>query len=217
VLRYSPLYRVKAPEGGWGVICLPRAYTAQPGTQLYKIVGITADSLYICLEEVQSVEAGYPSVYYTQESMVDFYETGEAVKTAKTDESNLRGNFTSTLTARLQSYVIVNGMWKRVTSEFRPRMELYSGILMKTDGLTVHESWSGKKMPINGAVEYIPGDVNNDGVTAVDDVVVAINYVLGTTPDKFVFAAADMNSDGQILVDDIVNIINTILGVSINE
>ena len=61
---------------------------------------------------------------------------------------------------------------------------------------------------------YIPGDVNNDGMVVVDDVVNAINYVLGTTPEGFVFTAADMNSDKQILVDDVVQIINTILGIS---
>ena len=63
-------------------------------------------------------------------------------------------------------------------------------------------------------VAYTPGDVNNDGMVVVDDVVNAINYVLGTTPENFVFAAADMNDDKQILVDDVVQIINTILGIS---
>lgn len=63
-------------------------------------------------------------------------------------------------------------------------------------------------------VAYTPGDVNNDGLILVNDVVTAINYILNVTPENFVFAAADMNGDGQILVNDVVQIINTILGVN---
>ena len=73
------------------------------------------------------------------------------MKTAGTDAANLRGNFTSTLRARNGSYVIVNGEWQRVNSSFRPYMEFYSGILLKTVGLPVVDSWAGKTMPIYGA------------------------------------------------------------------
>lgn len=59
----------------------------------------------------------------------------------------------------------------------------------------------------------LPGDVNNDGVVAVNDVVLAINAVLGQTPEGFVHEAADMSGDGQIMVNDVVLMINVILGV----
>lgn len=62
--------------------------------------------------------------------------------------------------------------------------------------------------------EFTPADVNNDGLIAVDDVVLTINKVLGVTADGFLFAAADMNADGQILVDDVVQVINSVLGIS---
>lgn len=57
------------------------------------------------------------------------------------------------------------------------------------------------------------GDVNNDGLVAIDDVVLTINYVLGNTPDDFLFMAADMNGDGSILIDDVVMVINAVLGI----
>ncbi|MDO5489089.1 MAG: Ig-like domain-containing protein [Bacteroidaceae bacterium] len=60
----------------------------------------------------------------------------------------------------------------------------------------------------------LPGDVNNDGVVAVNDVVLAINAVLGQTPEGFVHEAADMSGDGQIMVNDVVLMINVILGVN---
>jgi hypothetical protein len=56
------------------------------------------------------------------------------------------------------------------------------------------------------------GDVNNDGQVLVDDVVKAINYVIGEFDIDFNFSAGDMNNDNQILVDDIVAIINKVIG-----
>jgi hypothetical protein len=61
---------------------------------------------------------------------------------------------------------------------------------------------------------YSPADVNNDGMIAIDDVVLTINAVLGNTSENFVFDAADMNGDGQILIDDVVKVINAVLGVN---
>ena len=61
---------------------------------------------------------------------------------------------------------------------------------------------------------YTPADANNDGMIAIDDVVLTINAVLGNASENFVFDAADMNGDGQILVDDVVKVINTVLGVN---
>ena len=55
------------------------------------------------------------------------------------------------------------------------------------------------------------GDVNNDGIIVVDDVVLTINAVMGHDSDNFVFEAADMNGDGQILVDDVVLVIKAVL------
>jgi len=61
---------------------------------------------------------------------------------------------------------------------------------------------------------YTPADANNDGMIAIDDVVLTINAVLGNTSENFVFDAADMNGDGQILIDDVVKVINAVLGVN---
>lgn len=61
---------------------------------------------------------------------------------------------------------------------------------------------------------YTPADANNDGMIAIDDVVLTINAVLGNASENFVFDAADMNGDGQILIDDVVKVINAVLGVN---
>lgn len=60
----------------------------------------------------------------------------------------------------------------------------------------------------------IPGDVNGDGQVMVNDVVLAINAVLGQAPEDFDYTAADINGDGQVMVNDVVLMINVVLGVT---
>ena len=52
-----------------------------------------------------------------------------------------------------------------------------------------------------------PGDINNDGILNVQDVVILINYILGDIYDP----NGDLNSDGILNVQDVVILINIIL------
>ena len=56
--------------------------------------------------------------------------------------------------------------------------------------------------------ETLPGDLNNDDILNVLDVVLMVNMVLSVGYDE----SADMNGDGIINVLDIVTLINAILG-----
>ena len=47
-----------------------------------------------------------------------------------------------------------------------------------------------------------------------NDVVLAINAVLGQAPEGFILESADMNGDGQVMVNDVVLMINVVLGVT---
>jgi PKD repeat protein len=59
----------------------------------------------------------------------------------------------------------------------------------------------------------MPGDINNDSMLNILDIVLVINFVLGSeTPSATEFSAADLNSDGVVDVLDIVTLVNTILG-----
>ncbi len=57
----------------------------------------------------------------------------------------------------------------------------------------------------------IKGDVNNDGIVTVSDVVTAARYILNYNPEPFVFEAADMNGDSKITITDVVKIANLVL------
>ena len=59
----------------------------------------------------------------------------------------------------------------------------------------------------------MPGDVNNDAILNILDIVLIVNFVLGSdTPDASEFVVADLNGDGIINILDIVILTNLILG-----
>ena len=69
---------------------------------------------------------------------------------------------------------------------------------------------------VNGGV--LKGDVNNDGVVDVNDIVTTANYILhkvnpevNAAPPVFIFKAADVIEDSDIDVNDIVAIANIII------
>ena len=65
-----------------------------------------------------------------------------------------------------------------------------------------------------GSTGGITGDVNNDSLINILDVIQTVNIILGTNanPTDYELWAADMNQDGNIDILDIVLIVNTILG-----
>ena len=67
---------------------------------------------------------------------------------------------------------------------------------------------------LTGNNQGVAGDVNNDEVVNILDVIQTVNIILGAnpTPTEYELWAADMNQDGNIDILDIVLIVNTILG-----
>ena len=67
---------------------------------------------------------------------------------------------------------------------------------------------------LTGNNQGVAGDVNNDEVVNILDVIQTVNIILGAnpTPTEYELWAADINQDGNIDILDIVLIVNTILG-----
>ena len=59
----------------------------------------------------------------------------------------------------------------------------------------------------------MPGDINSDSMLNVLDIVLVVNFILGSdTPSASEFSAADLNSDGILNILDVVTLTNLILG-----
>ena len=54
-----------------------------------------------------------------------------------------------------------------------------------------------------------PGDLNEDGIINILDIIITVNIILGTESEN---SNADVNSDGTINILDVINILNIILG-----
>ena len=60
--------------------------------------------------------------------------------------------------------------------------------------------------------QFLLGDVNEDGVLNILDVVILTNFIIETDyPSENQFNAADINGDGILNVLDVINLINSIL------
>lgn len=64
--------------------------------------------------------------------------------------------------------------------------------------------------------DFTPGDVNDDGVINILDIVGIVNHIMGTATLP-VEEAGDVNTDGMINILDIVQIVNIILGGRVNS
>ena len=58
---------------------------------------------------------------------------------------------------------------------------------------------------------HVPGDCNGDGEVTVDELIRAMNIVLGADGTLDVCPAADSNGDGVVTVDDIIRAVNVAL------
>ena len=55
------------------------------------------------------------------------------------------------------------------------------------------------------------GDLNQDGLINVQDIILTINIIMGSSPSGYEICSGDLNEDGIIDILDIVLLINLIL------
>lgn len=152
-LRKVPVQKVVADAEGWGTVCTPYIINIPEGVKLYGIAGISADSVYIGLEEVTGeTVAGTPYIYKAEPGQsLMFFESGTAVTSPKTNVNGLRGTFAATARYPLKALVLTDGKWRQVTERYN--IVSFSGYVYKVDQLPVlAEGWQGITMPTEGLV-----------------------------------------------------------------
>ena len=176
-LLYHPMKKLTTVPGQWGAICLPYTYDRPQGAKFYQIAGILKDHSKICLEEITTpaIEAGKPAIFLAEADKLVFSEYGEKAKTpiSYKNENNLRGFFETTGRAPLESYVLTEGVWTKVTST-RPALGDYSAIIYKLEGMTELDDWSGVTMPMTNG-----DDTSVDNLNANDNLNGGAVYTLG--------------------------------------
>ena len=66
---------------------------------------------------------------------------------------------------------------------------------------------------INGGCTTTPGDLNEDEILNIQDIITMVNLILGSTSlEGCALEAADMNVDGIINIQDLISLVNAILG-----
>ena len=58
------------------------------------------------------------------------------------------------------------------------------------------------------------GDVNDDGIININDVMTLVNYIVGETPSQFAKKNADLDGDGQYGVTDVILLVNILTSSS---
>ena len=89
-------------------------------------------------------------------------------------------------------------------------LEFYLNITSNIDGHIKNE----QSFPIIlNVIEQLVmlGDLNQDSIVNILDIVQIVNIILGDTPTQYQLEAGDLNADGIVNVLDIVNIVNMIL------
>jgi hypothetical protein len=110
------------------------------------------------------------------------------------------------------------GTVMEMTLEVNPYMEggVYTAVLSDimlayADETDEDPADAYSTITVNATADYTPGDVNGDDEVNVRDLVMVIDYILGSTPAGFIKEAADMNHDGEVNVRDVIMIIDVIL------
>lgn len=212
VLKYTPLYKVKAGAGEWGIVCLPYDVTVSKGATLYQIAGITDDYTKLCIKPTDKSMAGVPVIYQAPTDIpqdqadsyeILFYETGKAVSVTEDAPGNLRGYLKTKNHVPENYYYLEDGQWLKCTQSFndRPYMTNYTGVIRpftdeKSLPVTIYKGWKGMTMPINGITDE-EKELNNANAEVV---------VEGLS--------CDVNGDGVVDVADIASIISVMSGSS---
>ena len=138
-------------------------------------------------------------------------------------EVSFKANETVTLTPTILPTTTTNTVVVWTTTDEKVAVVDANGVVTAIgvgEATITATTTDGSNLSASCAITVLPtpGDVNNDAVINVTDVMTVASYILGRTVDVFIFEAADITEDSKINITDIVGIVNIILtNDNINE
>ena len=131
-------------------------------------------------------------------------------------EVSFKANETVTLTPTILPATTTNTVVVWTTTDEKVAVVDANGVVTAIgvgEATITATTTDGSNLSASCAITVLPtpGDVNNDAVINVTDVMTMASYILGRTVDVFIFEAADITEDSKINITDIVGIVNIIL------
>lgn len=131
-------------------------------------------------------------------------------------EVSFKANETVTLTPTILPATTTNTVVVWTTTDEKVAVVDANGVVTAIgvgEATIIATTTDGSNLSASCAVTVLPtpGDVNNDAVINVTDVMTVASYILGRTVDVFILEAADITEDSKINITDIVGIVNIIL------
>ena len=131
-------------------------------------------------------------------------------------EVSFKANETVTLTPTILPATTTNTVVVWTTTDEKVAVVDANGVVTAIgvgEATITATTTDGSNLSASCAITVLPtpGDVNNDAVINVTDVMTVASYILGRTVDVFIFEAADITEDSKINITDIVGIVNIIL------
>lgn len=131
-------------------------------------------------------------------------------------EVSFKANETVTLTPTILPATTTNTVVVWTTTDEKVAIVDANGVVTAIgvgEATITATTTDGSNLSASCAITVLPtpGDVNNDAVINVTDVMTVASYILGRTVDVFIFEAADITEDSKINITDIVGIVNIIL------
>ena len=118
----------------------------------------------------------------------------------------------------LSEFMGYHGMWYHQSSINTENPCLLSGHIHVGGQLSIRTATDAAELTIETVIEYldnilvIPGDINDDEMINIQDVIQLITYILGEfEPNQDWLNLADINDDGNINVQDLILIVEIIL------
>lgn len=112
-LLYLPAYQRNVVKETWQTVCLPYNAIPKEGTRVYAVTGRNEAATLTVLTQVETMVAGCPYIFISDEENTVFIESGEKLVKPLDPKDGMAGFFKNTV--KKGCYILVDGTWQAVT------------------------------------------------------------------------------------------------------